>query len=483
LFNPGSGFVHAVDYSPDGRFVASATWNSVDGGVIQIWNVRTGRLQSSLFGGHEDTITQVKFSADSRRLMSAGWDRRLVMWDIATGIELRRLEGHTDSVLSLAFSPDGTHVISGVGNIGSSVPNPQNDRVLEPEVWWWDLVDTRAEIRQLRGHRDWVWSVAISPDGQWAASGAGPLRLPADGRADTSVRVWNLETGEETHRFEGHTDTVQGLVFMPDGTHILSASWDGTVRQWSLTEDEDEGRIVFDGHEGRILSIGLSADGKRALTASTDDTIALWDVLTGEDILRFTGHTGNVNQAILNPDETLVASASSDGTLRLWDATSGEEIGRLEGHTAGVTGVAFSPDGGQLLSTSRDATVRLWDVATGQRIHQFIGHNQATFGPAFSPDGRIAMTASADQTVRLWDTRTGEEIRQFDGHSNWVLATAFSPDGTFALTAAEDNSVRQWLVARTPMELIEWAQANRYIPELTCPEREQYRVEPLCEQT
>ena len=483
LFDPQSGFVRAVDYSPDGRFVASGTWNSVDGGVIQIWNVRTGRLERNLFGGHEDMITQVKFTADSRRLMSAGRDRRLIMWDIATGIELRHLEGHTDPVLSLAFTPDGKHAISGAGDIGTGTPDPQNDLVSKPGLWLWDLVESRAEMGQLRGHRDWVWSVAISPDGQWAASGSGPLRKPADGRADTSVRVWNLETGDEMYRFEGHTDTVQSLIFTPDSDAILSASWDGTVRQWSLTGGESEGRIIFEGHTGRVLSIDLSVDGKRALTASTDDSIILWDVETGEELQRFEGHNGNVNQAVFNPEETMIASASFDGTVRLWDVASGEEMLRFEGHTAEVTGVAFSPDGKQLLSTSRDATVRLWDVASRERIYQFIGHNQATFGPSFSPDGRTALTGSADQTVRLWDTRTGEQIRQFDSHANGVLATAFSPDGTFALTAAEDNTVRQWLIARTPSELIDWARANRYIPALTCPEREQYRIEPLCEQT
>jgi WD40 repeat protein len=482
LFDPGSGVVAAVDYSPDGRLVASATWNSMDGGVIQIWNVRTGRLQRSLFGGHEDRITQVRFSADSHQVMSAGRDRRLVIWDVATGIELRRLEGHTDPVLSLALTADGTYAISGVGDIGAMALNPQVDRVHEPELWVWDLVETRAQIQVLRGHRDWVWSVAISPDGQLAASGSGPLRSPTERRPDTSVRVWRLDTGEEIHRFEGHTDTVDAVILTPDGASVLSGSWDGTVRQWSLTGEDSAGRVIFEGHEGRILDIDLSDDGNRALTTSADDSIALWDVATGEVIHRFMGHTGDVNQAIFSPDETMIASASSDGIVRLWDVNSGEETRRLEGHTGVVTGVAFSPDGTQLLSTSRDATVRLWDVATGQRIHQFIGHSQATYGPLFSPDGRMAITGSGDETVRLWDTRTGEQIRQFDGHTNWVLATAFSPDGSFALTAAEDNTVRQWRVARTPLEMIEWAQANRYVPEFTCAQREQYRIEPLCDQ-
>jgi WD40 repeat protein len=125
--------------------------------------------------------------------------------------------------------------------------------------------------------------------------------------------------------------------------------------------------------------------------------------------------------------------------------------------------------------------VRLWDVATGEEIRQFVGHTRVTFGPSFSPDGKYALTGSADTTVRLWDVATGEEVREFNGHSSWVLSTVFSQDGSLIVTGAEDDTARLWVMARSLDELVDWAKANRYVPELTCPERAQYHVEPLCE--
>ena len=476
-FEPNSGYVRAVDFSPDGQHVASGTWNSLDGGVVQLWNIETGSLERRFFGGHRDVITQVRFNSSGTRLLSASWDRSLVIWDVQTGVELQRLEGHEDRILSATFGPDENFVLAGTGNIGNNIPDPAKDAVADPSVWLWDLAPSRAEMRQLVGHTDWVWTVDVSPDGKLAATGAGPLSL-GDSSNDTSVRVWDLSTGETTHLFEGHTNTVNQVKFTPDGRAVASASWDGTVRLWPL--DGSEPRILFDKHEGSVYGLDFSDDGTMGLSSSGDGTIRLWNVDTGEEIRQFTGHDGDVNMAVFSPNEKTIASAGADKTIRLWDVATGAEICQFTGHTDNVTGVAFNPAGTMLLSTSWDSTARLWDVASGEEIRQFVGHTRVTFGPSFSPDGAYALTASADTTVRLWEVDTGEEIRRFTGHTSWVLSTVFSPDGSFILTAAEDDTARQWVMARSADELVDWAYANRYVPELTCPQRAQYRVEPLC---
>lgn len=478
VFRPDSGFVRAVDFSPDGRYVASGTWNAAEGGVLQLWDVNNGRLERRFFGGHTDIISQVKFSADGKRLLSTSWDRALVVWDVQTGVELRRFEGHDDRILSVAFGPTEDYVMVGTGNIGNNIPDPASDSPSDPTVWLWDTVQSRAEIRRLEGHTDWVWSVAISPNGRYAASGSGPLRLPVTGDSDTSIRVWNLRTGEVVHHFDSHQHTVHALRFLPDSAHLVSASWDGRVRWWPLSGDAP-GRTIYT-HDRRVFSVDISPGGARGLSGAAGGILHLWDIETGQLLVNFEGHTGDVNEAVFSPDGRYVASASADMTVRLWDAETGAEIHRLGGHTAGVTGVAFSPDGTLLLSTAWDSTARLWDIATGEQIRQFVGHNGVVYGPSFSPDGRYGLTGSADTTVRLWDVSSGEEIRRFEGHTNWVLDTAFGPNGSFIVTAAEDNTIRQWTMARSTDELIAWARANRYVPALTCAERALYRVVPLC---
>ncbi len=480
VFEPDSGFVRAIDFGPNGDYVLSGTWNSVDGGVLQLWNLDSGDLERAYFGGHKDVITQVRFSNDGSKLLSGSWDRSLVVWDAETGVILNRMEAHEDRIQSLDFGPDDHYVLVGTGNAGDNIPNPEADRAADTSVWLWDLTRSQAQLQVFTGHEDWVWSVAVSPDGKLAASGAGPLRIPPGGVRDASVRVWDLEAGAEIRRYTSHSDTVHWLEFMPDGDRLASASWDGTIRAWQLDEPDDPGNILFAGHEGRVLSVDFSPDGQLGLSSGNDGKIRLWDVATGEEIRQFVGHTGAVNRAVFSPDERWLASASSDQTVRLWNVGTGTELQTFTGHTGNVTGVAFNPAGTLLLSTSWDTTVRLWDVATGEEIRQFVGHNRVVYSPVFSPDGQNALTGSADFTVRLWDVATGEEIRRFEGHTNWVLSAVFSPDGTFIVTGAEDDTVRQWLMARSTDELIDWVRANRYVPALSCPERAQYRVEPLC---
>ena len=472
-FQPNSGFVRAVAFSPDGRRVAAGTWNQEDGGRIHLWDVATGDIVNTFYG-HTDIITAVTFSPDGRTLLSASWDRTLRVWNVATALEVQRFQGHRDRVLAMQISPDGEYVVTGTGNVGNDVPDTQIDRASDAVVWVWDL-KSRAQVRMLEGHDDWVWTAALSPDNQLAATGSGPLNLPA---LDTSVRLWDVNTGQQILRLDGHTHTVQTVTFSPDGQTVASASWDGTVRLWNVTTGE--GRMGYSGHTDRVLSVLFNHDGQTAFSTSTDKTIHLWNVETGQEIRRYEGHTAPVNHAALSPDGRWLLTASDDRTVRLWDVETGQEVRQFIGHSDRVNNVAFSPDGLTALSTSWDTSVRLWDVATGEQIRQFVGHNRATFGVDFSPDGRNALTASADLTLRLWDVETGQEIRRFEGHTSWVLSVVFTSDGRFALSGAEDNTARLWRVESSLDGLVAWAHSNRYVPELTCAEREQYNVPPLC---
>ncbi len=472
-FEPNSGFVRAVAFSPDGRRIVAGTWNSASGGRLHLWRISTGELEHVFFG-HTDIISSVAFSPDGTQIISASWDRTLRIWDIATGLEVQSFHGHRDRILSMAVSANGEYVLTGTGNAGNDVPDPTIDLASDPAVWLWDL-KSRAQIRSLEGHEDWVWSVALSPDDTLAATSSGPLRLPAN---DTSVRIWDVATGEQIRKFDGHTNTVQSVAFSPDGKSVASASWDGTVRIWNV--ETGAGRIAYAGHTDKVLSVIFSHDGQTAFSTSADKTIQMWDVATGTEIKRFEGHTGAVNAVALSPDGTMLLSASDDRTVRLWNIDTGEEIRQFIGHADRVNNVAFSPDGTQALSTSWDSTVRLWDVATGEQIRQLVGHNGAVWGVAFSKDGRAALTSSSDLTIRLWDLDTGQEIRRYEGHTNWVLSVVFSHDDSFALSGGEDNTARLWRVETSLDALIAWGRANRYIPELSCAEREQYNVEPFC---
>jgi WD40 repeat protein len=153
----------------------------------------------------------------------------------------------------------------------------------------------------------------------------------------------------------------------------------------------------------------------------------------------------------------------------------------LEGHTAVVWDVAFLPDGKKALTGSWDGTLILWDLETGAILKHMIEHTAEIHGVAVSPDGRRAISASADGTLILWDLESGQAIRRYYGHAWELRNVAFSPDGLTAVSAGRDMQMIHWRIDRTLDELLVWTRANRYVRDLTCPERELYGVEPLCD--
>ncbi|MDR1149265.1 MAG: hypothetical protein LBK66_11605 [Spirochaetaceae bacterium] len=202
------------------------------------------------------------------------------------------------------------------------------------------------ELRALKGHFFYVYSVAWSPDGLKIASGAG----------DDTVRIWDAENGRELHTLTGH-HIVESVAWSPDGHRIASGSRDETVRIW----DAESGRELhtLKGHTYDVLSVAWSPDGRRIASGSNDMTVRIWDVESGRE-LHTLKDSDYIYSVAWSPDGCRIASGSSDKTIKIWDAESGRELHTLKGHTYDVLSVAWSPDGRRIASGSNDKTVRIW---------------------------------------------------------------------------------------------------------------------------
>lgn len=221
--------------------------------------------------------------------------------------------------------------------------------------------------------------------------------------------------------FQGHTGTVNCIAISTDGERAASGD-DRTIRIWEVPSGK---RLAVIDVNTEVTALAISADGKHLLSGGRDRLARLWDLQTNKQIHALRGHTDAVRAVAFAPNGKLAVSGGDDRALRIWDLSTGEETGDLAGHTQAVTSVAWSRDGEHILSGSRDGTVRWWDWETRKKIFVLEGHSGPVLSIAIAPNGVTAISGGNDKTVRHWSLADGKEIFCYKGHENAVVRVQY----------------------------------------------------------
>jgi WD40 repeat protein len=336
-------------------------------------------------------------------------------WHLLPWMTSTTFTGHTDSINSAAFSPDGSRIVIASYDGTATI---------------WDA-RSGVLIKTLNGHHDWVQSAAFSPDGSRIVTAS----------KDKTAKIWDANTGGLIITLAGHTEQVFSAEFSPDGSRIVTSSEDNTAKIW----DESTGKQIatLAGHPLSVNSAAFSPIIPRIATAPESKIRRIWTAVK---------KYANLSQPVtLSSNALYIVTASRDKTAKVWDASTGKQIATLTGHIGWIFSAAFSPDGMRVVTAADDHTARIWDTSTGKLISTLVGHTDWVRSAAFSPDGSQIITAAEDNSVIIWDANTGNPITTLNGHTGIARSALFSPDGSQIITSSWDNTARIWAKIETEL--------------------------------
>ncbi len=390
--------------------------------------------------GHEDGFSDVAYSPDGSRLVSTNWDGTIRVWDSATGQELLLLSETEEEYIrgryrEVDYSSDGSYFVT-AGDDGTA------------RVW---NAATGALLTTFTGHRDiprlndpdspnWIIGLDVSPDSKTIAT---------SDRAGL-VKLWDATTGAELKTLD-LSETAPNhwrLRFSPNGLRLIVFGDDPNESNSTIRMIEIDSGAELLAIEGRFSSFALSPDGSRLIFSEAyENDVRLWDLEAKEEIARYA--TGEVDNMAFSPDGSLFATLARDlDTVQLWETETGTEVMAMPTSHGHVSDIVFSPDGASLATVGWDHLLKIWDITPDHELMTVQPFSEAgsplVTQIRFSQDGTMLAAGGVTGGVSLWDPVTGESLLTLEGHDDWVGGLGFSPDGDRLASGADDALVKVW---------------------------------------
>jgi len=459
-----AGRMWSAAFSPDGQRIVTSDDHSA-----QVWDARTHQLIFAL--PHDDTVYDARYSADGTRLVTAGGDGAVRIWDAASGVRLRELrhDGKPPRYFAAAISPDGK-LVTAIDTRGAV-------------AHVWDAA-TGVQLAELRNDASEFPRIAFSADGRWlATSGGDDVRVfdtstwvqaltisgpriinlsfdptgprLATGSARGDAAIWDIPSGARVRHLRDSGEPVDAVAFSPNGELVATASRDGASQIWDARSGALQSQ--FNSLRSKIISIEFDATSRLVVAAGAGGTVVVADAAQGMPVAMLEGPRGAVMAAHFDRDSRRVVGASWDGTARVWAATSPYRQWSAPPISDDCGLVAsLEPDQRFLAIGCRDHATRVWDTAHDQMLAELPSVTQidgdfASAFPAVSAAGDRAAIARGN-AVEIYELPGGRLLRTI-AHGAAVNAVAFAPAGHDVISGAIDGSVLVTRDRREPIAL------------------------------
>ncbi|GEM_PF-1095092 len=399
----------SVSYSPDGSRIVSLV-----GQTAYIWDTETGDIIHTL-EGHTGTLYSAIYSPDGRTIFTSSSDGTARRWDANTGQFIGEVSSGSianPAANRAVYSPDGRYLATILDEI----------RLLDATTGFRVSTLPFTLPQELRGQR-----IGFSPDSRFIAFGINAA----------DVVIWDTQSESVTQTISGHSQPILSARFSPDGTRLLTTSYDDTARIWNLEANRVEYQLI--GHTDNVIDAAWCADGTRIVTLSHDLTARLWDASTGQQIRTLAALRTVIGASLGNVecsptgDEAAVSAYFDVKIVNVRDSSARRFVSPGES----IVSAQISPDGRYLLTAAQPGSVRLWDIETAA-VRQTFSTRSGYDNALFSPDGETILTVGMwnQPGVEIWSAETGEIRHSFEARTG-----IFSPNGqVIALTVPQANA-------------------------------------------
>lgn len=462
-FSPDGKFVltsSSVALSPDGKLVLTS-WGD---GTMKLWPVEGGAARVT-FDNSGKSMSEAIFSPDGRFIATRS-NTDVKVWPAGGGQGLEIYRSPVSMLTSIAISPDGSSVLVGNSNgTATLLPAAGGDALATFSH------ENNASITSVTFSPDGSFVLTASADGTariWPATGGGAFyilehessvssaafspdgRFVLTGRFDGKAELWLIEEQQQMATFTGHTGAISAVAFSPDGTLVLTGSVDQTARLWLTSEQRP---LATGGHKDAGDAVAVAPDGKSVATGNYEGIVTVWAMGAGTALTTFQGHEEPVNEVAFSPDGKLMVTGSEDTTAKLWSAQGGSALATFAGHEWAVKSVAISADSKLVLTGSGDGNAKVWSSSGGEVLATFDAQGGRIMSVAFSPDGKLIATGADDGAAKVWPASGGKPVAVLAEHEGEVMAVAFSPDGRWVLTGSADRAAKLWPAGGGPSQV------------------------------